>query len=267
VVTEHAAPFSFHLEQGAFWRSAAEWTVQNADVTVAVSEGLRRQMSEAVGADVVVAGNAFDADFFSPSVQPRPAGLFRFAAVAILTPRKGIDVLLQACRQVLDSGVSEWELVIAGEGQARAELERLTDHLRLRDHVRFAGRLERVGVRDLLRSADAFVLASHHENLPGVIAEAMLTDLPVIATRCGGPEYMVPEGLGRLVPVGDHAALARAMSDAIRGGIGGKPGDARALAVAEYGREAFLRRIEGIYERAASSRAASSRARLPNRRR
>ena len=60
---------------------------------------------------------------------------------------------------------------------------------------------------------------------------------------------MVPEGFGRLVPVRDPGALARAMSDAVAGRIGAEPGAARAHAVAEFGREAFLARVEAIYER------------------
>ena len=58
---------------------------------------------------------------------------------------------------------------------------------------------------------DAFVLASRRETFGVVYIEAMAAGLPVIATRCGGPEDFVTEENGILIPVDDAAALTDAM--------------------------------------------------------
>src|SRR5262249_18705982 len=79
------------------------------------------------------------------------------------------------------------------------------------------------------RSADLFVLSSDYEGFGNVIVEALACGLPVVSTDCrSGPAEILENGrYGRLVPVGDAQALARAMADAL---------------AAEHDREAFKRR-------------------------
>jgi glycosyltransferase involved in cell wall biosynthesis len=100
-------------------------------------------------------------------------------------------------------------------------------------------RLRRLGYREdvpaLLAAADIFALPSHFEGLPMSVIEAMLTGLPVVATRVRGPREQVEEGrTGLLVPPFDVAALAAALGG-LAGDAGlrarlGAAGRARALA-------------------------------------
>jgi glycosyltransferase involved in cell wall biosynthesis len=70
----------------------------------------------------------------------------------------------------------------------------------------------RTDVATLLRGADLFVLPSHREGMPRAIIEAMMTGLPVVATRIRGAREIVADGTtGLLVPVRDEAALAEAL--------------------------------------------------------
>lgn len=245
VLTEHTSPFSRHFALGPWWASAVRSTLHSADLVIAVSEGLRRQILDASGVDCVVVPNAFDTTYFSPSESPRDPGPTRVAAVGLLTRQKGVDVLLRALAQIEPS--LAWELSIGGDGPEMNALNTLCDDLGLHDRVHFLGRLDRNGVRDLLRASDAFVLASRHENLPGVVAEAMLTDLPIIATRCGGPEYMLSEELGWLVPVDDEDALTDAMRRVFLGERKARRGEVRAVAVSRYGTSVVVDRLTRLY--------------------
>jgi glycosyltransferase involved in cell wall biosynthesis len=78
-------------------------------------------------------------------------------------------------------------------------------------------RLRRLGYREdvpaLLAAADIFALPSFFEGLPMSVIEAMLTALPVVATRVRGPREQVEDGsTGLLVPPRDVAALAAALA-------------------------------------------------------
>ena len=250
VVTEHTSAFAKRLRP-RFRLAATKWTLDNVDARIAVSEGLRAQIHEAMGVDSDIIANAFDSDFFSPDGPPHDGMPVRFLTVGILSPHKGVDILFEALRRLVDRGVDEWELVVGGDGPSRRDLEAQAARLGIAGKVRFTGRLDREAVRDWMRWSDVFVLASRHENLPGVVAEALLTDRPVIATRCGGPEYMVPPDAGLLVPVEDPDALSEALERAVRGGLRPAPGLARAHAVASFSRERFLDEIDSLYRRIA----------------
>ncbi|MCS6922708.1 MAG: glycosyltransferase [Elioraea sp.] len=74
----------------------------------------------------------------------------------------------------------------------------------------------RSDVERVLRAADVFVLPSHFEGMPRTVAEAMMTGLPVVATAIRGTREQVVDGeTGRLVPVGDVAALVAALAPLI----------------------------------------------------
>ena len=86
--------------------------------------------------------------------------------------------------------------------------------LHLEGTVHFCGFVEDSAA--FLRGVDMFVLTSRTEGFSIATLEAMATGLPVVATRCGGPEEIVTDGVdGSLVPVGSPAAVADALLDYI----------------------------------------------------
>ncbi len=141
------------------------------------------------------------------------AGLLRplWVCAGRLEEQKGQDVLLDALAEVRREGL-EFVAVLAGEGSKRAALEARAKELGLGTRVRFPGQVENLG--PLLAAADAVALPSRWEGLPLVLLEAMVRARPVVATPVGGIPEVVEDGVhGRLVPVGDAAALAGALAD------------------------------------------------------
>jgi len=104
-----------------------------------------------------------------------------------------------------------FELLVVGDGKLRPVIEKQIARLGLCKYVRLLG--TRTDVPNLLSASDILVLASLWEGLPGVIAEAMASGLPVVATNVGGiPELVVDGKTGLLVPPGDATSLADALS-------------------------------------------------------
>ena len=96
----------------------------------------------------------------------------RLVCVGRLCEQKGQLLLLEAVRRVVAKG-GALELVLAGDGEMRAELEAQVVALGLRDHVRITGWIDGTEVREEILAARALVLPSFAEGLPVVIMEAM----------------------------------------------------------------------------------------------
>jgi len=124
-------------------------------------------------------------------------------AVGRLSPEKGYHVLLEAMRDVPDG-----RLVLVGDGPQRAELEALARDLGLEKRVTFAGWVDPPWAARW--AFDVLVLPSFSEGFGLVVVEAMLANVPVVATAVGAIPEIVAEGeTGLLVAPGDPAALAQ----------------------------------------------------------
>src|SRR5206468_1612306 len=133
--------------------------------------------------------------------------------VGSLTPAKAQHVLIEAFAHVA-ARVPHARLWLAGEGALRPALEAQIHREGLKDRVRLLG--ARTDAADLMRASDAFVLSSVREGLPVTVLEAMRSGLPVVATRAGGTAEAVEDGVtGRMVPMGDDAALATALGEVL----------------------------------------------------
>lgn len=252
VLTEH---FSGFLRRNILpWRRPlVDRGLRHASGLAAVSPSLKNALTSrgsAASDDVAIHPNLVRTSFFTRPPKGRPStSPFRFVTVAGLNPRKNIHGLIEAFGQAFGSS-GTGSLVIVGDGPRRAALETQVRRLGLEDRVAFQGWQDREGVRAALWDAHAFVLPSRHETFGVGLVEAMATGLPVIATRCGGPEDIVTEGTGMLLPSEDPDALADALRTMQKQWTTYDPDHVRAYAVGRYGPEPFVRRTQSFYRRA-----------------
>jgi len=109
-----------------------------------------------------------------------------------------------------------FDLVLAGDGEMRAELEKSIGAQGLSAVVRITGWLSNNQVRDEILAARALVLPSFAEGLPVAIMEAMALQRPVLAPYVGGIPELVTHGKeGWLFPAGSVNELAAAMRECI----------------------------------------------------
>lgn len=134
-------------------------------------------------------------------------------AVGRLHPQKDYLTLLRACARLPRD--TAWRLLILGEGEQRAYLERRIGELGLTGRVALGGEVDNPYA--YMARARLLVLSSAWEGFGNVLVEAMTVGTPVVATDCPhGPGEILDKGrLGWLVPVGDDEALAAAISSAL----------------------------------------------------
>ena len=139
----------------------------------------------------------------------------RIVCVGRLCEQKGQILLLEACKNLMDKGLA-YQLVLAGDGEMRPEVERYIKIHHLENNVKITGWISSAQVRDEILASHAMVLPSFAEGLPVVIMEAMALKRPVISTYVAGiPELVVPGQNGWLVPAGSVADLTVAIEQLI----------------------------------------------------
>jgi glycosyltransferase involved in cell wall biosynthesis len=142
-------------------------------------------------------------------------------AAGRLLPQKDFPTLIRAFARVRRLRTAR--LLVLGEGEQRSLLRDLARTLGIEAEVDLPGFVPNPYA--YMARASLFVLSSRFEGLPGVLIEALCCGVPVVATDCpSGPREILEEGrYGRLVPVGDEAALGEAIGDALAGGVARPP--------------------------------------------
>lgn len=168
---------------------------------------------------------------------PRDAPIV--ATVAVLRPQKGIEVLLEAARDVRDA-----YFVIIGDGPKAEEWRALA---RGNERIRWAG--FRTDVDAMLAGCDLLVHPTLDDAFPTVLLEAMAAGLPIVASRVGGiPEIVTPGVNGELVPPGDAHALARTITALLEDGPAlQRMRDNARTEVGRFSTEAWVRRLMSVY--------------------
>lgn len=144
---------------------------------------------------------------------------FCFISAGRLVESKDFSMLLRAFHEFLQR--EQGYLIILGDGERREALWCECMELGIDQNVKFVGFVS--DPMAYFYKSDAFCFASRYEGFGNVLVEALACGIPVVSTDCpSGPREILDHGkYGRLVPVGDHMAMARAMIE-IKAKGGGK---------------------------------------------
>ena len=196
-------------------------SLRGCDHLITVSESLRWDCIRKGVEDykVSVVHNGVPAIRPRRQATPTPGGRWTIGMVALMRPRKGLEVVLEALSLLEREG---HDVILRCIGpfeteQYEAEIEDQIEQLGI------ASRIERVGftndVPSELAKLDAMVLPSlFGEGLPMVVLEAMAAALPVIATRVEGTPEAITHGVeGLLAEPQDPASLAGAIESLVSG--------------------------------------------------
>ena len=212
------------LRERLLLKRAVRMTYPRADAIVAVSSGIADDLASTVNVprnEISVIGNPVISDgLLALSWAPVSHPWFKtgappvILAVGRLTRQKDYPTMLRAFRRLHQD--VDARLMILGEGEDRAELEKLALALGVAEHTAFPGFVQNPYA--YMRRSAVFAMSSIYEGLPTVMIEALACGVSVVSTDCPhGPREILDGGrYGRLVSVGDDVALSRALLDALR---------------------------------------------------
>jgi glycosyltransferase involved in cell wall biosynthesis len=182
----------------------------------------------------------------------------RVLYVGVLSRLKNIVGLIESAARARES-VPHLRLRLCGPfvDSAEGEIRDAIDRFEMQDAVEFMGSLSKAEVRNELGRCACLALASLQETAPMAIAEAMAAGVPVVASRVGGVEWMIEQGVtGLMSPAGDTGAFARNLVELLSDRSRQRQiGDAaRRVAETEYGLDRVVERTCEVYRQAIAVR-------------
>jgi len=211
VVTEHSSGFARNLLSKKELKFARK-VFSNSDACMAVSPEFCNLLENLFGVHFDYIPNVFNVSNFSLSKDTKDRKIRNLIAVGSLDENKNHRMLIEAFDTLNDP---ELTLTIIGEGALHKELSELAAKLQCSERIHFAGNIEYSQLPEFLSESDLLVHSSKYETFGVVIIEAFASGLPVVSTKCGGPEIIIAsEKLGILC---DHSpeALSTAIHEAI----------------------------------------------------
>jgi D-inositol-3-phosphate glycosyltransferase len=192
-----------------------------------------------------------DTERFRPS-SPAPGSGYILSVARFADPRKNVGMLLRAYAAVRREVPDAPRLVLVGASTLLSRDRDLVAALDLAPHIDVREALAPDELVRAYQGAALFVLSSREEGLGMVILEAMACGVPVVATRCGGPEGVIEHGRsGYLVDIDDVDAMAgairRLLEEPARRAAMGRL--AREQAVERFSLDAVGRRFVELYDR------------------
>jgi glycosyltransferase involved in cell wall biosynthesis len=249
ILTEHTGPFGV-LTKTPGMRRRVKRAIVEADRVLAVSHALKRTMQQIfpdLGARIDVVPNGVDQSIFYPrpriaSDNDAPTVLWIGFFDGLKRPLLALSAFALAARRI-----PSLRMRFVGRGPLERDLKRAIGELNLEDRVRVEDYKDRTTLASSIANAHVLLVTSTVETFSLVTAEALSTGIPVVSTRCGGPEELISEPwLGRVTDDSPEA-LSDALF-AIVNNLADFPAERlHAYARKRFGMEVVVGRLQAIY--------------------
>lgn len=192
--------------------------INRSKFVVAISSFGRSQLMRWVNHDswnkIKIVHCGLESSFYNVTAEAIP-NKPRLVCIGRLCEQKGQLLLIEAAKN-LHAQQIDFELILAGDGEMRTEIESLIVQHQLQDKVKITGWISSEEVRSYILAAQVLVLPSFAEGLPVVIMEAMSLRRPVISTYIAGiPELLIHGENGWLCVAGDVTDLTNTIREAL----------------------------------------------------
>ncbi|WP_417328169.1 glycosyltransferase [Halarcobacter sp.] len=246
IITEHSSSFVRDKLSKEKIKSI-ENIAKNALNVTAVSSSFNFILKEYTKTKIDLLSNIVNNFFFQKDFENKKSNDFIFLHIASLDKNKNQELLIRSFEKIAKLNNNVY-LNIAGDGHIRNYLENLVKKLNIENQVNFLGQISEKKVRDEMMKSDCFVLSSNFETFGVVLIEALACGLPLLATKCGGPEDIVTEQNGILIDVGSKTQLENALFNMYKNIKKYDKKKLRSDAKERFGEKAFVNRVIKYYE-------------------
>ena len=203
VVTEHASYFKSFFDGEN--KKYGEYVLNNAYFTT-VSKYMLKELP--LNNNFQELPNLVDTASFK--FDRKPIKDLRIVQICAFRKGKRVEDLLEALKIIKEKKI-DFKATIVGDGYLEDYYKRICKELDLDKYVDFVGRKTKEEVKEILKKHNILVITSEQETfgIPGI--EALASGIPVVSTKCLGPEEYIDNKCGKLVSKNDIKGLAKAI--------------------------------------------------------
>lgn len=204
VITEHASYFKTFFEGKN--KKYGDYILEHAKFST-VSNFMAKYIKD-LGYECEVIPNLVDVETFK--VKRKKVKGIRLVIVSAFRKGKRLDDAIEALKILVEEKKLDARLTIIGEGMDNYYQNRCHE-LKMDKYVDFLGRKTKSEIREILKEHNILLITSQMETfaIPGI--EGLASGMPVVATKCLGPEEYIDDKCGRLVEIGNIEEMAQAI--------------------------------------------------------
>lgn len=245
IITEHSSIF-MRNQHNKYLRLINEKIVFNSNL-YAVSNKFSEVLKNIFKLDQVgVINNVLSPHFTNPNKFKKNKDVFTFISIGNFTKNKNHRLIIESFLRAFH--ISEKvKLILVGSGPEKHTLNSLIKQSGRTKQFKVFEYLNQNELVQLMHDCDCFVLSSNYETFGVVIIEAMACGLPVISTKCFGPEDILNKNYGILIDKNNSEQMVQAMKQIININKQYIAKEIRNYAIDNYGEANFLNKIDSIY--------------------
>ncbi len=224
-------------------------TIEQSDAFIFVGSNFHNKICDKfnITKETYVIPNLVDTEYYS-LIDKNNKKYFTFLSACGLKKNKSIDLVIRAFHNAFSKN-EKVNLLIAGDGDERDNLENLVIELDETDRIKFFGRYSKEQSKEIFADASAFVLTSKVETFGIVYIEALSSGVPCIATKGQGAEDIIDETNGIKVEYGNLDELSDAMRYIYENHDKYDKKKLREDCINRFSKDTICKQIEKVYSR------------------
>lgn len=206
LVTEHASHFTQYMENQ--YEPYGKYVLNNATFST-VSKLMQKQLD---GKKSYVLPNIIDTSVFRVKKIKKSTKKLNLVTVSAFRIGKGVEDLIDAINILVnDRDMKNIHLSIVGDGYLFDTYKNKAESLGLHDYITFMGRKDKTEISEILSKNDIYVIPSHYESFCITGVEALACGLPIVSTKCAGPEEYIDKKCGEFCEVKNPESMSEAI--------------------------------------------------------